>query len=275
MEVDLTKIAETQEEMNERSKSTEARLAAMEKQMKRSRGAAKVGERVASGQFRGKSAGELLTAVNLVRAGKLSIAGLERNQGDGSVTATDKNGERLFETIGELVNEEFGSENDGARTITAADVTAVADEAVDAELWERAKEQGQIFTMLRSPNVEVAQGSKVALEGERRYLLPTADGSDYPQVDQNPTSTVRNLTQVSLRTVLTPAGIFDADIDLVATKVDGLISDSIDTFDNIVMNADNASTGNVNSDTYTIPNNTTIHDLLAVRLGDELCWTSC
>ena len=253
----LTAMEASQKDLNASVKAMEdARLKA---------NAAKPGEKYGSGALRDATLGGMLSTVGLVRTGKLKLEGLKATA-DGDVVVTGKKGEQFANIINDMSGSRVFDVVDGTKTVTAADVAPVRDNAVDAEQWALAREEGNVYPFLRSPASEVAQGTKVALEPADLVLVPTPEGDDYPMDDTNPTSTTRNLVQYSRRKVVSPAGVFDADIDYVASVSSALINGSNRTIDNIVMNADGRSTGNVNSDGYDATSSTDA--LLSLVVGN-------
>ena len=242
----------------------------------RSKNAAKPGERVANGRFRGQTAGTLASALRVLSSEQyrdvmgdhselVESFGLESR----GLVATDKRSNDMVRQLEEMVGRQIGTVDGETRVITTSDISAVLSEAVDPEVWQRGRDRGAVWTYLRSPSGEVKHGTKAAIQGETLYLQPKAQSANYAQDDRDPESTQRNMNTIAIATQFSPEGLFDADLNLIALKSEEMFDGMSDSLDNIVLNADNRATANVNADGQTLPTNITT-DVSAARIADSV-----
>ena len=235
-----------------------------------SKNAAKAGEAVSSGRFRGQTAGTLATAIRLANERKneaVDFDGFEQTR-DGLVVS-GKDGVDMVRQLEDLVGRRIGTVDGETRVLTTSDVSAVMSEAVDAEVWQRARDRGAIWTYFRSPSGEVRHATKAAIQGETLYCQPKAQNANYALDNRSPVSTQRNMNTIAIASQFSPEGLFDADLNLIALRTQEMMDGIGDSFDNIILNADNRKTGNVNADGQTLPTNVTAN-VSAITIADNV-----
>ena len=262
-----TKFTKMEEDALKRAQDDELR----DEEIRRLR-AANPNERVQSGEWRGIKAGSIALGLAMAARPKGSAPedseyntpGFARIQ-DGLEITSDK-AHRYVRALEDMYGERLTEMRGNTRVVKTTDITNLTGRQFDADLWDFARDNNSFWQLFRSPSGTVKDNTRVALRNSPLYLTPMAQtATNYPVDDRIPGVTVRSMDTLASSTSFTPESLLDADVDIFNNAYDDLLVGADNSLNYGILRWDNSTTGNVNSNGFTLPGSLTDKDLLLAR----------